>query len=59
MYISTRSAYRDNGELVLATDKRGLRLKPMQGSGEGLPITELGSKAVYEVYAEQFMAVTA
>jgi hypothetical protein len=58
MYMSTGHAYRESGEFALATDKRGQRLKSAQRDGERLPITELGSKAVYEVYAERFTAVT-
>jgi hypothetical protein len=57
MYVPTGHAYRERGEFVLATDKRGQRPKFMQLDGERLPITELGSKAVYEVYAERFMTV--
>jgi len=58
MHMPTELAYRKSGEFVLPTDMRGQRLKPMQGDCERLPIGELGSKAVYEVYAERFMAVT-
>ena len=57
MYMPTGHAYRESGEFVLATDKRGHRPKLIQRDGERLPITELGSKAVYEVYAERFMTV--
>jgi hypothetical protein len=42
----------------LVTDKRGQHLKPAQREGEWLPIGELGSKAIYQVYAERFVAVT-
>jgi hypothetical protein len=58
MYIATGHAHRESRESVLATDKRGLRSKPAPPAGERLPITELGSKAVFEVYAERFIAVT-
>jgi hypothetical protein len=58
MYMPTRHAYRESGEFVLATDKRGQRPKSIQRDDERLPITELGSKAVYEVCAERFLAVT-
>jgi hypothetical protein len=40
------------------TDKRGTRLEPSQGKDDWLPISELGSKAVYQVHAECFTAVT-
>jgi hypothetical protein len=43
---------------LLVTDKRGQRLKPPQREGEGLSIGELGSKAIYHVSAERFIAVT-
>lgn len=58
MYMTTGHAYRESGEFVLATDKRGQRPKPVHLDGDRLSITELGSKAVYEVYAKRFMAVT-
>ena len=58
MHIATGHAYRESGEFVRATDKRGLRSKPAPQDGERLPITELGSKAVFEVYPERFIAVT-
>jgi hypothetical protein len=58
MHMATGHAYRESGEFVLATDKRGLRSKSAPRDGERLPITELGSKAVFEVYAERFVAVT-
>jgi hypothetical protein len=58
MYLMEGHANPESGELVLATDKRGQRLKPTQHKGEWLPIGELGSKSVYEVSPEQFIAVT-
>jgi hypothetical protein len=57
MYMATGHAYRESGEFVLATDSQGKRRKFIQRDSERLPITELGSKAVYEVYAERFMTV--
>ena len=59
MYLAKGHAYRESGESVPATNKRGQRLKTAQGEGERLPIGELGSKAVYEVSAERFIAVAA
>ena len=58
MYVAKGHAYSQSGELMLVTDKRGQHLKPAQREGERLAIAELGSKAIYEVYAEQFMTVT-
>lgn len=51
-------AYRENATSVLVTDRRGQHLQPAQGEGECLPISELGSKAIYQVSAERFVAVT-
>jgi len=58
MHVATGHAYRESAEALLVTDKRGQRLKPVQREGEWLPIGELGSKAIYQVYAERFVAVT-
>jgi hypothetical protein len=58
MYMPTGHAYRESGEFILTTDKRGQRPKLIQHDGERLPVTELGSKAVYEVCAERFLAAT-
>jgi hypothetical protein len=58
MYLTKGHANPESGESGLATDKRGQRLKPTQHKGEWLPIGELGSKSVYEVSPEQFIAVT-
>ena len=58
MHGATGHAYRESAEALLVTDKRGQRLKPPQREGEWLPIGELGSKAIYQVYAERFVAVT-
>ncbi|MGH8066254.1 MAG: hypothetical protein ACRERE_13675 [Candidatus Entotheonellia bacterium] len=58
MHEAQGHTYPESGELMLVTDKRSQRLKPAQREGERLAIAELGSKAVYEVYAEQFITVT-
>jgi hypothetical protein len=58
MPVATGHAYRESAEALLVTDKRGQRPKPAQQEGEWLPIGELGSKAIYQVYAERFVAVT-
>jgi hypothetical protein len=58
MYLTKGHANPESGESGLATDKRGQRLKSSQHKGEWLPIGELGSKSVYEVSPEQFIAVT-
>jgi hypothetical protein len=58
MYVAPGHAYRERAEALLVTDKRGQRLQPKQREGEWLPISELGSKAIYQVYAERFVAVT-
>jgi hypothetical protein len=56
MHVAPAHAYREGAEPLLVTDKRGQRLQPAQPEGEGLPIGELGSKAIYQVYAERFIA---
>ena len=58
MHVAQGHAYPANGELMLVTDKRGQRLKPARREDRRLAIAELGSKAIYEVYAEQFLTVT-
>ena len=58
MHVATGHAYRESAEALLVTDKRGQHLKPAQREGELLPIGELGSKAIYQVYAERFVAAT-
>ena len=57
MPVATAHAYREDAEPLLVTDKRGQRLKSPHGDSEGLPIGELGSKAIYQVHAERFIAV--
>jgi hypothetical protein len=57
MPVASGRAYRASAEALLVTDKRGQRLEPIQREGEWLPIGELGSKAIYQVYAERFVAV--
>jgi hypothetical protein len=42
----------------MVTDKRGQRFKSSPRDGDWLPVSELGSKAVYQVHAEHFIAVT-
>jgi hypothetical protein len=58
MYVASGHASRDGAEALLVTDRRGQRLQPRQREGEWLPIGELGSKAIYQVSAEIFVAVT-
>jgi hypothetical protein len=58
MHLAKAHDNSNRGDFVLATDKRGRRFAPAQREGEWLPIGELGSKAVYEVYPERFVAVT-
>jgi hypothetical protein len=50
-------AYRESPPAMLVTDKRGQRLQISEGVGDCLPISELGSKAIYQVCAERFVAV--
>ena len=57
MHVATGPAYRESTEALLVKDKRGQQLKSAQREGECLPISELGSKAIYQVCAEQFVAV--
>ena len=58
MHVATGHAYRESAEALQVTDKRGQRHKPVQREGEWLPIGELGSKAIYQVSAERFVAAT-
>lgn len=58
MHVIPGHAYRESAASVLVTDRRGQHLQPAQGEGEYLPIGELGSKAIYQVCAERFVAVT-
>jgi hypothetical protein len=58
MHVATGHAYHESAKALLVTDKRGQRLTPAQREGEWLPIGELGSKAIYQVSAERFVAVT-
>ena len=58
MHVAPGHAYRESPDAVLVTDRRGQRLQPAQGEGDCLPISELGSKAIYQVCAERFVAVT-
>jgi hypothetical protein len=58
--MSAATAYRhhESSQPVTITDKRGQLLKGSPRQGEALPIGELGSKAIYQVSAQRFTAVT-
>ena len=58
MYVANAPGSHESGQSMLVTDKRGTRFKASQGKDEWLPISELGSKAIYQVHAECFTAVT-
>jgi hypothetical protein len=58
MYVTTGHIHSENGESVLVRDKRGESLNRSQREGDCLAISELGSKALYQVSAERFIAVT-
>jgi hypothetical protein len=58
MHVTKGSVHHEDGNSVLVRDKRGQRRNPSEHEGDWLPISELGSKAVYQVYAERFLAVT-
>jgi hypothetical protein len=58
MYVANAHSSCESGKSMRVTDKRGTRLRPFQGEDEWLPISELGSKTVYQVHAEYFTAVT-
>jgi len=58
MPVTPGHAYHESTDAVLVTDRRGQHLQPAQWEGECLPISELGSKAIYQVCAERFVAVT-
>jgi hypothetical protein len=56
MHVATGSAYSESPGALLVRDKRGQHLNSAQHEGECLPISELGSKALYQVCAERFVA---
>jgi hypothetical protein len=58
MLVTPGHAYHESTDAVLVTDRRGQHLQPAQWEGECLPISELGSKAIYQVCAERFVTVT-
>lgn len=58
MYVVNTPGSCESAQSIRVRDKRGTRLNPSQREGEWLPISELGSKALYQVYAERFTAVT-
>jgi hypothetical protein len=58
MPVATGHAYRESHEALRVTDKRQQRFTSAQREGECLPIGELGSKAIYQVCAERFVAAT-
>jgi hypothetical protein len=58
MPVTTGHAYRESREALRVTDKRQLRFTAAQREGDCLPIGELGSKAIYQVCAGQFVATT-
>ena len=58
MHVATGHAYGESTEALRVTDKRGQHFKSAQWERELMPIGELGSKAIYQVYAERFVAVT-
>jgi hypothetical protein len=57
MHVTPGHAYHDSAPSLVVTDKRGRHLQPTQGPNDCLPISELGSKAIYQVRAERFVAV--
>jgi hypothetical protein len=56
MHVTPGHAYRESAQALSITDKRGQHLQSTEGSSNCLPISELGSKAIYQVCAGQFMA---
>ena len=58
MPVATGHTYHQSHEALRVTDKREQRFTPVPREGECLPIGELGSKAIYQVCAERFVAVT-
>jgi hypothetical protein len=58
MYIATGDAYCQHTGALRVSDKRGQRPDSAQREGERWPIGELGSKALYQVHAEHFVAGT-
>jgi hypothetical protein len=57
MHVTPGHAYGDSAQTSVVTDKRGQHLQSTQGPSDCLPISELGSKAIYQVCAERFVAV--
>jgi hypothetical protein len=58
MPVATGHAYDESAKALRVTDKRGQQLSSAAWEGELMPIGELGSKAIYQVSAERFVAVT-
>jgi hypothetical protein len=58
MPVATGHAYRERHEALRVTDKRHQRFTSAKRESECLPIGELGSKAIFQVCAEQFVAAT-
>jgi hypothetical protein len=58
MFVANAYGSYEGGKSLSVTDRRGSPLKSSQGKDEWMPISELGSKAVYQVHAESFIAVT-
>ena len=58
MYVAPSFNATEQAEALLVRDRRGQPLNPAQREGEGLPIGELGSKAIFQVRAERFRPVT-
>jgi hypothetical protein len=57
MYVATGHAHDENGEAVVVRDKRHESFTRSQREGDWLAISELGSRALYQVYAERFIPV--
>jgi hypothetical protein len=57
MYVATGHAHSENREAVVVRDKRQESFTHSQQEGEWLAISELGSKALYQVYAARFIPI--
>jgi hypothetical protein len=58
MYVATAHTHGERREAVLVRDRRHESRTRLQRESDSLAISELGSKALYQVSAERFIPVT-
>jgi hypothetical protein len=57
MPVASRLAPSESAKSLSVMDKRGQQPKPSRLEEHWLPISELGSKAIFQVHAELFIPV--